>query len=131
MTGFRIERPVTAFSTAPASGKKRPRVKDDAHLKWLRTLPCVVSGRFPVEAAHIRYSEPSYAKRETGMAEKPDDRWCLPLHPDMHREQHAACDERAWWASKGIDPLKLAMLLYASSEDDEAAILIIRAARLL
>lgn len=127
MSAFQIDRPPTAFSVAPARGKKRPRQTDDKHLAWLRTLPCVVSRKRPVEAAHIRFGDPIYGKRETGMGEKPDDRWCLPLHPDMHREQHAAGDERAWWQAKGLDPCQIALALYGVSGDDDAAETIIRA----
>lgn len=127
MSAFRLVRPDTAFSVAPSRGQKRPRQTDAAHLAWLRTLPCVITGLRPVEAAHIRYGAPIYGKRETGMGEKPDDRWCLPLSSLMHREQHAAGDERAWWVSKSIDPCSLALALYGVSGDDDAAATILRA----
>ena len=127
MTHFRIQRPPEAFSLS--SGKrKRPRVTNDAHLKWIRTLPCVVSGKRPVEAAHIRYADPRFAKRETGKSEKPDDRWTVPLSPDLHREQHSM-GEREFWKAKGIDPVFVASALHAVSWDDEAAELILREAR--
>lgn len=128
MMAFRIERPITAFANAPARGAKRKRVTDEQHLRWLRTLPCVITGRRPVEAAHIRFADPSYAKRETGMAEKPDDRWALPLSPALHREQHAG-SERLFWAKYGIDPCKVAAALYGVSGDDEQAEIIIRTAQ--
>jgi hypothetical protein len=126
MSAFRLVRPDTAFSVAPIRGRKRPRQFDDKHLAWLRTLPCVVTGRRPVEAAHIRYADPIYGKRETGMGEKPDDRWCLPLCPEMHRSQHDAGNERAWWEGKGIDPCRVALALHGVSGDDDAAETIIR-----
>lgn len=85
---FRMPRYDTAFSLAPAKGKKRPRIEDGKHLAWIRTLPCVITGAYGVEAAHIRFADFRFAKRETGKAEKPDDKWGLPLSPEMHREQH-------------------------------------------
>jgi hypothetical protein len=124
----RVARVSTAFSLAPSKGKKRPREHDESHLKWLRTLPCVITGARPVEAAHIRYGDPIYGKRETGGGEKPSDKWCLPLSPDKHREQHSTGDERIFWARHGLDPLRIALALYACTGDDEQAHVIIREA---
>lgn len=123
----RIERPATAFAETGRQ-KKHPRREDKAHLKFLRELPCLVSGRRPVEAAHVRFGDMAYGKRSTGKAERPDDRWCVPLHRDLHREQHDAGDERAWWRSKNLDPLPLCLALYDASGDHETAELIIKAA---
>ncbi|WEK50361.1 MAG: hypothetical protein P0Y66_22410 [Candidatus Kaistia colombiensis] len=128
MTAFKIERPDTAFANAPASGPKRKRVTDEAHLRWIRTLPCVISGKRPVDAAHIRFADPSYGKRETGKAEKSSDRWALPLFPALHREQHDG-NERLFWAKYGIDPCRVAAALYGVSGDDEQAEIIIRTAQ--
>lgn len=125
MAGFRIVRDPEAFGNAPSHGQKRPRKADDAHLRWLRTLPCVITGTRPVEAAHIRYADPSYGKRETGKAEKPDDRWALPLSTAKHREQHDM-SEAAFWERHNIDPCKVALALYAVSGDDDQAALILR-----
>jgi hypothetical protein len=126
--GYAIKRPDTAFSLSPSKGKRRPRQEDDAHLKWIRTLPCVITGQRPVEAAHIRYSDPAYGKREVGGAEKPDDRWTVPLLASLHRDQHNQ-SERAFWEKHGIDPCKVALALYAVSGDDEQAEIIIRNTR--
>ncbi len=115
---LRIVRPDTAF--ALSTGRKRPRVHSATHLEWLRTLPCAVTGGAPVEAAHIRYGDMTYGKRETGKSEKPDDKWCLPLSPVEHRKQHAM-NEREYWRSVGIDPLLVALKLWANTGDDRAA----------
>ncbi len=128
MAGFRIVREPSAFSNAPSKGQKRPRVENGKHLAWIRTLPCIVTGTRPVEAAHIRYADPVYGKRETGKAERPDDRWVIPLSPDMHRNQHSG-SESAFWTKQGIDPCRVALALYALSGDDEQAEIIIRNAR--
>lgn len=42
---MQIKREATAFSLSPASGQKRPRVTSDEHLRWIRTLPCILTGR--------------------------------------------------------------------------------------
>lgn len=79
-----------------------------------------------VEAAHIRYGDLRYGKRETGIAEKPSDCWVLPLCPNHHRAQHAFGDEAEWWRRIGIDPLRLAALVYLHSGDEEAASLVMQ-----
>lgn len=123
-SAYKIERPVTAF--ALSGGKKRPREKHRDHLKFIRQLPCLCCGtRRNIEAAHIRYGDLAYGKRETGVAEKPADIWTVPLCADHHREQHST-GERAWWASKGIDPLQRAVALYTISGDQVAAGLIMQ-----
>ena len=81
-----------------------------------------------MEAAHVRYPDPVYGKRSTGMQEKPSDQWTVPLSPEMHRSQHEH-DELKWWKSKGIDPLEIASKLYAISGNLEAGELIIKQSR--
>ena len=113
--------------------QRRPRVKDADHLAWIRTLPCIVSGRRQgIEAAHIRYSDQRFAKRQVGIGEKPDDCWTVPLHHEMHRTgsdaQHSS-NERAWWRARGIDPVVVAAALYSVSGDDMAARLILQFTR--
>lgn len=49
-------------------------------LKLVRSLPCVVCGKFPVEAHHPRGS-----KYETGIGLKAEDRFAIPLCPKHHR----------------------------------------------
>lgn len=97
-----------------------PRVTASAHLAWVRTLPSLVPGSGPVEAAHVRYADRRYAKPITGMGQKPDDKWTVPLAHDVHMDQHAS-GERKWWADHGIDPLFVAALLWVHSGDEEAA----------
>lgn len=126
--GFRIARPSTAFSNAPiGKQKKRPRDNDAKHLEWVRTLPCIITGTFPVDPAHIRFADPAYGKRETGKGEKPDDKWVVPLSRKKHDEQHSG-SEKLFWLRLGLDPLRIALALYACSGDDEQAHVIIREA---
>jgi hypothetical protein len=60
-----------------------------------------------------------YGKRATGMAEKPDDRWCVPLcRPTIgvrngcHKAQHAM-GEAAFWRERGMNPFEIANRFYA------------------
>ena len=89
--------------------QKEPRIRDKKRLEWLRTQPCVICKASNTEAAHIRTGSINHDKRETGMAEKPSDIWTVSLCNAHHREQHAAGNELAWWASKGLDPFLTAI----------------------
>lgn len=109
------------------------RQRSEPHLVFLRRLPCVACTKTPArEAAHIRMARPGLGKRETGKAEKPDDRWALPLCHKCHLSgpdaQHDMSEAR-FWEMQGIDPCALAMQLWALSGDEEASrALIFRAA---
>lgn len=110
---------------APTAGQRAPRLRDNAHLAFVRRLPCVwtlaVEGRVvtPCDAAHVRYSDAARGKTNPGRSAKPDDRWTVPLTRAAHEAQHAA-NERAWWEGLGVDPLALAADLYAVTGDAEA-----------
>lgn len=125
-TAYRIQRPDTAFSMS--TGKKRPREHNDGHLKFIRSLPCLICrSRANIEAAHIRFGDPRYGKSGTGMAEKPSDKWTVPLCHNDHQGpggQHSE-GEKAWWDKQGIDPLNIAAALFMASGDEEAGELII------
>lgn len=90
--------------------QKEPRVKNERHLNYIRSLPCCICGGIDTEAAHIRTASLSHGKRETGRAEKPSDKWALPLCHAHHLEQHTM-NEMKFWAIHGIDPFMLAISL--------------------
>src|SRR3990167_6807543 len=98
----RLPTPATAFSLS--HGMKRPRQKSKPYLEWLHELPCVITGRSPVEAAHVRFGSLAYGKHTTGKGEKPDVLWCLRIIPPYHRTQHGM-NERQFWQEQGINPL--------------------------
>jgi hypothetical protein len=100
---------------------KRPRRKDDAHLEFIRELPCLVTGTtVGVDAAHIRAASIQWGKRPTGMGERPADMWTVPLSRAEHEMQHSM-SERAYWCLRQIDPLPVAAALYIHSGDHEVA----------
>lgn len=109
---------------------KRPRFHDKTHLKFIASLPCVICRR-PSQAAHIRYASAKYAA-ETGMGEKPDDRFVLPLCPDCHLNgpdaQHRQ-SESAFWDKHNIDPHAMALALYRVTGDTPRAAKILGAWR--
>lgn len=104
---------------------KSPRVRDKEHLAAIAELDCVACGAAgPSEAAHLRMADASQGKRPTGMSEKPDDAWSLPLCPSCHRigpdPQHRA-NEREWWAARGINPVALARAFKEAHDSIRAA----------
>lgn len=123
-----VFRPPTAFSL-DGLRQRQPRVKDNGHLEFVRQLPCLVTGRtVGIEAAHIRFADDTYAKRGSGLQQKPHDCWAVPLTAEQHRLQHTKA-ERDFWDKVGIDPVLIAALLYCHSGDDNAATQVIRNAR--
>jgi len=99
---------------------KERRVRDKTHLDYVRSKPCVICGRTPVHAHHLRFAQ----KRAMGL--KVSDEFTVPLCSIHHDEVHRTGDERAWWARHGIiEPLKTAEKLWAQSrgqsDPDEAA----------
>jgi hypothetical protein len=100
-----------AHNAPQAYGKDTAPVKSRTYLAWLHTLPCVVSGRSPVEAAHVNFANQAFGAHGRGKGQKASDRWALPLHPEIHREQHRS-NEQEWWHSQGINPHLIATILW-------------------
>jgi len=108
--GFRIVH--TGFDQTPkAKAKKKPD-----YLSFLHSLPCVVTGKMGVEAAHLSYAAPEYGHYGRGRGTKIGDRWALPLSPEHHRMQHSMNEER-YWAGTGINPHVLALTLFGLWSD--------------
>lgn len=92
---------------------KKPR-KNAGYLSFIRKLPCCVTGRYPVEAAHLSFAAPKYGHYGRGKGSKAPDRWALPLHPDEHRKQHSM-GERDYW--EGENPHVLALTIWGLFSD--------------
>lgn len=119
MAGFRIVRDTEAFALDQSS-KKTKRIEDPAHLAFIRKLPSVLSGQYGCDPCHIRTGSALHRKKHTGVAQKPDDCWTLPLTREEHDSQHSE-NELQWWRKHGIDPFELAIRLYEISGDVDAA----------
>lgn len=97
--------------SAPVHFPKAKPAKKADYLSFVRTLPCVVTGQMPVEAAHVSYAAPQYGSYGRGKGRKIGDRFALPLHTSVHRDQHNH-NEREWWANLQINPHLIALILY-------------------
>jgi hypothetical protein len=85
---------------------KPVRERDRDHLRFVTSQPCLVCGRTPSDAHHIKFAE------HRAMGRKVSDRFAVPICRLHHRELHRRGDERAWWLSQGIDPLAIAASLW-------------------
>lgn len=101
--------------------QRQPKTSDEAHLDFIRSLPCVSCGdNTATEAAHLRSGNLTYGKESTGGAQKPSDKWTNPLCGRCHREQHEG-NEWQWWKAKRINPFTLAMTLHDITGNHELA----------
>jgi hypothetical protein len=91
--------------------KPTPRAENAKYLKWIRQLPCVVTGKVGVEAAHLSTGDRFYGHAGRGMSRKASDRWALPLCPEEHRKQHDG-NELDYWRDTGINPYWIALILW-------------------
>src|SRR6516164_3997779 len=86
------------------------RIRDQEHVKSVAKQPCLVCGRRPADAHHLRFAQPPTLGR------KVSDEFTVPLCRGHHREVHRCGDEAAWWDKSGIDaaaPMHLAMMTTA------------------
>ena len=103
---------------APAPRRPTPDADRD-YLALVRQCPCLHCGMVPSEAAHVRMASAAYGK-SSGMAQKPADRWALPLCAEHHRlSRHAQHNrgEQQFWIDLGINPLLACANLYAQRGD--------------
>lgn len=97
-------------------GQRQPRERDNAHLSYVRRLPCASCGiAGPCDAAHVRMPDLSRGKRYTGKGEKPSDRWTVPLCRPCHERQHSG-SEAAFWDALGIDVIGLCIEIHTKSQ---------------
>jgi DNA recombination protein Rad52 len=83
------------------------RIRSKAHLRFVASHPCLICGRTPSHAHHIRYAQPR------GLSLKVSDEFTVPLCAIHHSENHATGDERTWWERHKIDPLAIARALWS------------------
>jgi hypothetical protein len=85
------------------------RHRDKAHLKFVASQPCLVCGRSPADAHHLRFTQPR------AMGRKVSDEFTVPLCRTHHRDNHGSGDEVAWWGRRAIDPIATSRMLWVST----------------
>jgi hypothetical protein len=85
------------------------RIRDRDHVKSVAKRPCLICGRRPADAHHLRFAQsPALGRRVS-------DEFTVPLCRGHHREVHRCGDEAAWWNRTGIDPTTAARLLWVKT----------------
>lgn len=107
---WRIE--TTNFTPTP----KKKAAKNKGYLSFIHELPCVVTGSYGVEAAHLSSAALHFGHYGRGKSSKAPDRWALPLSPTQHRIQHSM-NEMEFWRRAGVDPHVLALTIFGLWSD--------------
>ena len=92
------------------------RIRDRDHVKSVAKQPCLVCGRRPADAHHLRFAQ------SLALGRKVSDEFTVPLCRGHHREVHRCGDEAAWWNKAGIDPTKAARVLWLKTHSLPSAI---------
>ena len=90
------------------------RIRDKEHLRYVAQQPCLVCGRSPGHAHHLRFAQPR------ALGRKVSDEWVVPLCATHHRALHGVGDEENWWKEQGIDPIGHARLLWWTTRFSKA-----------
>jgi hypothetical protein len=85
------------------------RIRDREHVKSVSKLPCLVCGRIPADAHHLKFAQ------SPALGRKVSDEFTVPLCRGHHREVHHSRDEQAWWNKAAIDPTVTARTLWLQS----------------
>jgi hypothetical protein len=95
----RIDKSLLALS-------ERRRFRDKTHRKFVSKQPCLICGRQPADAHHLRFAQ------HRALGRKVSDEFIVPLCRGHHREVHRSGDEASLWSKVGIDPIGTARTLW-------------------
>jgi ERF superfamily len=82
------------------------RYRDRAHLRFVSAQLCLICGRRPSDAHHLRFAQPRALGRRVS------DEYVVPLCRSHHRALHRHGDEVAWWQTHKVDPVVVAQELW-------------------
>jgi hypothetical protein len=85
------------------------RFRDKVHCKYVSKQPCLICGRQPADAHHLRFAQ------HPALGRKVSDEFIVPLCRGHHREVHRSGDEVSWWSKAGIDPIGAARTLWTET----------------
>jgi hypothetical protein len=87
--------------------RKPHRLRDKRHREFVATQPCLVCGRKPSDAHHLRFAQPR------ALGRKVSDEFTVPLCREHHAEVHRRGNEARWWKDAGMDAVAIARDLWA------------------
>jgi hypothetical protein len=85
------------------------RLRDKHHLRHVAKQACLVCGREPSDAHHLRFAQ------SRGLGLKVSDEFTVPLCRVHHREVHQMTNEAQWWDKLNLDPVTIASTLWAQT----------------
>jgi ERF superfamily protein len=85
------------------------RIRNRDHVKLVAKQPCLICGRRPADAHHLRFAQ------SRTLGRKVSDEFTVPLCRGHHREIHRCGNEVAWWKKVGVDPTVAARVLWLES----------------
>ena len=85
------------------------RVRDREHVRYVTQQSCLICGRRPSDAHHLRFAQ------SRALSRKVSDEFTVPLCRGHHREVHRSGDEAAWWGKASIDPIAAARALWLNT----------------
>jgi len=91
--------------TALAFPEQR-RIRDRDHIRYVMKQPCLICGRLPSDAHHLRFAQ------SRALGRKVSDEFTVPLCRAHHREIHRFSKEEVWWTDRKLDPLAAARTLW-------------------
>src|SRR5258708_31055218 len=78
------------------------RHRDKTHLKFVASQPCLVCGRSPADAHHLRFTQ------QRAMGLKVSDEFTVPPCRAHHQDNHPSADEFPWWERRPTNPPAIA-----------------------
>ena len=93
---------------------KTIRLRDKEHCKFVARQPCIVCGRTPSEAHHLRFAQPR------ALGRKVSDEFTVPVCRTHHRELHRYGDEASWWVGVNVEPVTVALQLWRRSHPNNS-----------
>jgi hypothetical protein len=82
------------------------RIRDRDHVQFVAKQACLICGRQPSDAHHVRFAQSPALGRNVS------DEFTVPLCRGHHRELHRGGREAEWWSKVGIDPTIQARALW-------------------
>jgi ERF superfamily len=104
--GIKKSRRVKPIDKSALSLPEPRRVRDREHVRHVAQQSCLLCGRRPCDAHHLRFAQ------SRALGRKVSDEFTVPLCRGHHHELHRYGDEAAWWSKSAIDPLAAARGLW-------------------
>ena len=102
----RRTKPIGAIDKTVLTFPEPRRIRDREHVRFVAAQPCLICGRRPSDAHHLRFAQ------SRALGRKVSDEFTVPLCRGHHREVHRCGDEAQWWRKAAINPTMSARALW-------------------